>query len=100
MNKMPQGQAFSFGAAERDAAALSALACEMFAAAANAQAGARVPRAVSVNLDVLSKDVAGPLTGNVRITKSTASAMFLSAELTAPQGEVVRATALYGFVKS
>ena len=97
---MPQGQTFSFDAAERDEAALSALACEMFAAAANAQAGARVPRAVSVNLDFLSKDVAGALTGSVRITKSTASALFLSAELTAPQGEVLRATALYGFVET
>lgn len=99
MDATAHKQDFSFGPEPRDNAALSALACRMLEALARVQAGARRSRAVSVHLDFLTPGSEGALTGQAALTKSTASVLFLSAELRQGDEAVLRATALYGLIE-
>ena len=97
---MDQAQGFSFEAAIRDTPALSALAAEMFDMVAHAHAGARIARAASVNLDFTARQAVEALEGAVSVSKSTASVIFMSANITEGGVSVLRASALYGFVPS
>jgi len=98
MDKAAHLHDFTFGPQARDASAFSALACHMFDALAQEQAGERRSRAVSVHLDFLGNAASGALTGRAEVTKSTASALFMAAELKDGTETVLRATALYGLV--
>jgi hypothetical protein len=97
--KMDQTQDFTFEAERRDTPALSALMAKMFDRAVLAQAGSRTMRPVSIHLDFTAREALAPLQGRVMVTKSTASVVFLSAELTENGVSVLRASALYGFVQ-
>jgi len=98
MDKLDHQRDFSFEPQPRDAPALSALACEMFEALAHKHAIDRRSRPVSVHLDFLGYTAHSALTGHAEVTKSTSSALFLSAELAQDGETVLRATALYGFI--
>jgi len=94
--KMDQTQDLSFEAERRDTPSLSALAAQMFDRAVRAQAGSRIMRPVSIHIDFTAREATGALQGSVIVTKSTASVVFLSAELTENGASVLRASAIYG----